>query len=252
MIKPNTRPGSLLFLCADPWLGLFAESHFNREADKLDVWWTAACKRMPSNTTSPEAPETQLEDALRTVGISLSAGGLGGNCQTCTVQDLNEANLLITLQFPDSKSTKESFPTWKGNSEVWVLSRDLQRNLAIIKETTDKLLVKLILQGGKRPPLAKPPAGSPRKDQNDKKVAGKGSTARVGLESKGRGGKKVTVVSGLLLDAGDLDALASELRQSCGVGGTVKEGSIEIQGDKRTQVMDELQRRGFKPKRAGG
>ncbi|MEW6521078.1 MAG: translation initiation factor Sui1 [Thermodesulfobacteriota bacterium] len=75
---------------------------------------------------------------------------------------------------------------------------------------------------------------------------------RLGWETKGRKGKGVTLVSGLPLDADGLRRLASQLKQKCGSGGTVKEGIIEIQGDHRAIVLEELIKQGYKVKRAGG
>ncbi|HEY6838794.1 MAG TPA: translation initiation factor Sui1 [Geobacteraceae bacterium] len=75
---------------------------------------------------------------------------------------------------------------------------------------------------------------------------------RVQRESKGRGGKTVTVVTGVAGDDGALAKLAGELKRRCGSGGTVKDGTIEIQGDHRDILVTELERRGFKVKRAGG
>jgi len=75
---------------------------------------------------------------------------------------------------------------------------------------------------------------------------------RVRRESKGRGGKTVTVVTGAPGDDAALKALAGELKRRCGSGGTVKDGAIEIQGDFCDLVVAELARRGFQVKRAGG
>lgn len=75
---------------------------------------------------------------------------------------------------------------------------------------------------------------------------------RVGREVSGRGGKGVTVVTGLVLPAAELEALAGELKRSCGAGGGVRDGKIEIQGEQRDRVVDELIRRGYPAKRAGG
>ncbi|SFU28491.1 translation initiation factor Sui1 [Pseudoduganella namucuonensis] len=75
--------------------------------------------------------------------------------------------------------------------------------------------------------------------------------ARVSRETKGRGGKCVTVVKGLALDAGALAALGKQLRAACGSGGTVKDGVIEVQGDHRDAVMAQLEKLGHKPRRAG-
>lgn len=75
---------------------------------------------------------------------------------------------------------------------------------------------------------------------------------RVSRETKGRGGKAVTVVKGAALDAQALQALGKQLRTACGSGGTVKDGVIEIQGDHIERVMASLLAQGFKVKRAGG
>jgi translation initiation factor 1 len=75
---------------------------------------------------------------------------------------------------------------------------------------------------------------------------------RVMLQTKGRGGKAVTLVKGLALDAVELAALGKQIRSACGSGGTVKDGVLEVQGDHCDLVMAELTKRGHSPKRAGG
>ena len=77
-------------------------------------------------------------------------------------------------------------------------------------------------------------------------------TVRVARQTKGRKGKGVTVISGLGLDSATLKSLAKQLKAKCGSGGTVKNGEIEIQGDHRDFLVDELKRQGWKAKRAGG
>lgn len=77
-------------------------------------------------------------------------------------------------------------------------------------------------------------------------------TARVSRESKGRGGKTVTLVRGLALDDAALAQLGKLLRMGCGSGGTVKDGVIEVQGDHADQVLDLLRKQGHAAKRAGG
>ena len=71
-------------------------------------------------------------------------------------------------------------------------------------------------------------------------------------ETKGRKGKGVTTVSGLPLNAAELKALASRLKQLCGTGGAVKENVIEIQGDHREKLQTELKSQGYTVKLAGG
>jgi translation initiation factor 1 len=75
---------------------------------------------------------------------------------------------------------------------------------------------------------------------------------RVQRETKGRGGKSVTLVRGLALDAAALGALAKQLKAACGSGGTVKDGVIEVQGDHVVVLMAALQKRGYVVKRVGG
>jgi translation initiation factor 1 len=75
---------------------------------------------------------------------------------------------------------------------------------------------------------------------------------RVSRQSKGRGGKTVTLVKGLALDAASLALLGKQLRTACGSGGTVKDGVLEIQGDHCELVMEVLGKQGHNPKRAGG
>ncbi len=75
---------------------------------------------------------------------------------------------------------------------------------------------------------------------------------RVGRETKGRKGKGVTLISGLPLDEASLQHLAKQLKQRCGSGGTVKDGVIEIQGDHRSLLLDELTKQGYRVKQAGG
>ncbi len=75
---------------------------------------------------------------------------------------------------------------------------------------------------------------------------------RLARETKGRKGGGVTLVTGLPLTAAELDALASRLKKLCGVGGTVRDGVIEIQGEQRARLQPELAKLGYKVKIAGG
>jgi translation initiation factor 1 len=75
---------------------------------------------------------------------------------------------------------------------------------------------------------------------------------RVSRETKGRKGKGVTVITGLPLDEEHLQGLATDLKRKCGAGGTVKGHTIEIQGDHRDLLLEELKQRGYTVKRVGG
>jgi translation initiation factor 1 len=71
-------------------------------------------------------------------------------------------------------------------------------------------------------------------------------------DSKGRGGSPVTLLKNLILSDEDKKQLAKRLKQVCGSGGTVKNGLIEIQGEQREKIAEELKRLGYKVKIAGG
>lgn len=75
---------------------------------------------------------------------------------------------------------------------------------------------------------------------------------RIQREKKGRGGKTVTVVTGLSGGTRELDALLKELKQHCGAGGTREGAVIEIQGDHRERIEARLVALGHRVKLAGG
>jgi len=75
---------------------------------------------------------------------------------------------------------------------------------------------------------------------------------RVMRDRKQRGGKTVTVITGVPANDDALTSLAQQLKKLCGSGGTVKEGTIEIQGDHRDKVQVKLTELGYKVKQAGG
>lgn len=89
-----------------------------------------------------------------------------------------------------------------------------------------------------------------RCDQPAQPVKKSDGIVRVMRDRKQRGGKTVTVVSGVPTDA--LTPLSQQLKKLCGSGGTVKDGNIEIQGDHCDKVLGKLTELGYKVKRAGG
>ena len=68
---------------------------------------------------------------------------------------------------------------------------------------------------------------------------------KVGLETKQRAGKAVTVVSGFVGIPDDLEKLSKELKTSCGTGGAAKDGEVIIQGDQREKVRQFLVKKGY-------
>ena len=72
-------------------------------------------------------------------------------------------------------------------------------------------------------------------------------------QKAGRGGKTVTVVANFVgIGLPEKEQLARDMQKDCGTGGTVKDGKIEIQGDKRNEVAQVLTEAGFRPVFAGG
>ena len=71
-------------------------------------------------------------------------------------------------------------------------------------------------------------------------------------QTKGRKGTGVTLITGLPLSEAELAELGADLKRRCGSGGTVKAGSIEIQGDHRDLIVAELTARGWQARRTGG
>ena len=75
---------------------------------------------------------------------------------------------------------------------------------------------------------------------------------RVHRETKGRGGKAVSLIKGISLADNELQALGKQLKNACGSGGTVKDGVIEVQGDHGDRLVELLKAQGYNVKRAGG
>jgi len=96
--------------------------------------------------------------------------------------------------------------------------------------------------GRVKPERTKPKASAPKGD----------GIVRLHRETKGRGGKAVTRISGLPLAGKELKALAKQLKQLCGTGGSVTDGDLIIQGDQREKLKPALEAKGYRVKLAGG
>lgn len=99
------------------------------------------------------------------------------------------------------------------------------------------------------------PVGCPAQPVAVPKTTASKNRGRVDItrQTAGRGGKTVTVASGFVgIGQPEKEQLAKKMQKSCGTGGTVKDGCIEIQGDKREQMARILSEAGFRPVFAGG
>ncbi len=99
--------------------------------------------------------------------------------------------------------------------------------------------------------------GSMRSRSDERKSSGEPTKKSDGIvrimrDRKQRGGKTVTVITGIPASEETLTGLAQQLKKLCGSGGTVKDGTIEIQGDHCDKVQAKLTEMGYKVKRAGG
>ncbi len=106
-------------------------------------------------------------------------------------------------------------------------------------------------ESGRICPNCGQPVAECRCHKSSARPAGDG-VVRVSLEKKGRGGSKVSVITGLPGTDEELRALTTELKRRCGTGGTLKDGVIEIQGDHRDTLVEVLRAKKFNAKRVGG
>ena len=89
-------------------------------------------------------------------------------------------------------------------------------------------------------------------DNHEENLANNAQYLEAHFSNKGRGGKTVTVIKGFVGDAADLKALAKMLKAKCGVGGSVKDGEIIIQGNFRDKIIELLKKADYNVKRVGG
>lgn len=179
--------------------------------------------------------------------------------------DLKSADLLIGFDKGSQQSLlKLVDPQLPSKAEYWNLPSGGDAVARFIEAEMQKLCVKLILKGGMKASASPSQTcglcrrafayclckSAPVSAQTPAQSAA--SAVRVSLDRKGRGGKDVTVISGLPLNDTALEDLGRKLKAQCGCGGTVKDGVIELQGDRRDFVITKLQGMGYKPKKSGG
>ena len=89
-------------------------------------------------------------------------------------------------------------------------------------------------------------------DEEEKTLPSSQQTLKVSLDKKARKGKTVTLIDGFIGSESDLKDLGKLLKSKCGVGGSVKDGQVFIQGEVRDKVMTLLKEKGYQVKRVGG
>ena len=108
------------------------------------------------------------------------------------------------------------------------------------------------LSGDHLPPVPEPTVPNPGRKPHEKPRKSRGRVDII-RQKAGRGGKTVTVVKGFVgIGLPEKEQLAKAIQKACGTGGTLKNGQIEIQGDKRVEAARILTEAGFRPVLAGG
>ncbi|MCK5148925.1 stress response translation initiation inhibitor YciH [bacterium] len=119
-----------------------------------------------------------------------------------------------------------------------------------MKKTTDSGMV-YSTGAGRICPGCEQPVGSCLCD-NSPILTESDGVIRISRESKGRGGKQVTIINGIVKSSAELKELARMLKMKCGSGGSIKDGEIILQGDKREAAKSYLESEGYRVKLSGG
>lgn len=221
-----------------------AEILFNAVSVKMGLGWTATSRGLAAKQpTKKEGPMAAgAVKAIQQRGLRDDA--LTRNPVQVTEADVEGATVVIAMNRSEHELlVRERFPAFAEKVRYWQIAAGADSFPLVEREVSN--LVARLLGGSESEPDPPPPADAAIR-------AAKQTTVKVGRETKGRKGKGVTLVSDLPLAEDALQELATLLKTRCGTGGTVKDGRIEIQGDQRDRLTAELERLGYKLKRAGG
>lgn len=217
---------------------------------------------VPSSLAVGPSLVAQFQQAVGTILLPWKAVAHpyppGGGAQA--LADLQQTGqvadrLVIVCKAEETETLKPLLSASSGPAEIWDL--DPKRDQNQLLEAEVHAWVARLISGGTRtgpPPL---PSAAPAKTsaisasatpQNAKK----GPIISLGRETKGRGGKGVTLLFDLPFFGDQALELCTKLKNKCGTGGTVKDGRIEIQGDQRERIATELEKMGYRVKRVGG
>lgn len=232
---------TVLFLCTGNYYrSRFAEILFDSVAARMGLPWRAqsralALERGTANV-GPISPLVLEELAQRRLPAKEACSRMP---TALALDDLEKAGKVVALlQSEHEPLLAARFAGWESKVEYWHVE-DAPGVLPLIEREIMGLVARL-LTGAPRKPGPLPPEPKPKR------------TCKVGRETAGRRGKGVVVVWETGLDEEGLRELAATLKSKVGTGGTVKDGRIEIQGDQRDRVMDELRKLGYDVKRVGG
>jgi predicted translation initiation factor SUI1 len=245
---PQVKRKTVLFLCTGNYYrSRFAEILFNSIAEKFGLPWRATSRGL-----GLERGTLNVGPMARSAIIALEALNIRATDAftrmpaKLTVEELQVADRIVALkQAEHLPLLEERYPGWAEKVHFWHVDDDLDA-LPKIEAEVSRFVAQLL--GGSDIETKSPvePIKAPKEPPK------KALTAKVGRETAGRRGKGVTTVFDLPLGEPALQELAATLKQRCGTGGTVKDGRIEIQGDQRERVIAELEKLGYKVKRAGG
>jgi protein-tyrosine phosphatase len=228
---------SILFLCTGNYYrSRFAEVLFNAVAGRMGLPWRALSQGL--------ALERGIENvgpmsvfaikALEAMGVRAPVE-CGRPPMQVTAEDFGRADRVVALKRDEHLPLlQERFLAWAEKVEFWQVE-DAPEAVAVIEQEVLGLIARL-LGGGNRRDAHAPVPSAQSSDLPRSEPAKKG----------------VTTVFDVPLDEKGLRELAATLKQWCGTGGTVKDGRIEIQGDQRERIVTELEKLGYKVKRAGG
>ncbi|OWK47088.1 translation initiation factor [Fimbriiglobus ruber] len=233
-----------------------AELLFASLAAKMGLTWAPTSRGLAVSPNTKTGMNPALATVLRSQGVR---GDDARSPKTVVVDDFAGAAHVVAIhRVEHAPFLERQFPDRAAAIEYWNIATvpESTVQVALIERRVSDLFARVMRAGaGPVPappagfsdaPPAPPPvplAGSPPK---------KGTVARLARETKGRGGKGVTLVQDLPLNEAALQELVTMLKSKCGTGGTVKDGVIEIQGDQRDRLTVELEKLGYKVKRAGG